>query len=279
MRGSSCGSSSCRRLARLIACLLVATLGWTPGRVVAGAVENARAYLATSQLPSGLFRGASLADTAEALTALEDLSAKQAAQIATLIAVPGNNEDGVARLAILSQARAGDPVAAAALRASLASGELGLAPGSAAWDPMVLAWALRFAAGDAPSAGLVPLLALQIQARARPDGGHGFADNASDLALTAEMVRALRAGGPLSEPYAALSAQWVAAQISSANLASLSATDLALVILAAGETLPAERLIAAAAALALRQGPDGSFDGDVRATALAIQAQRVAGRA
>lgn len=270
--GSKVRDSVVRSIPNALLALLLLAAAY-PARG-ADPIQSARSYLATRQLESGAFAGTRVVDTFEALAALPDRAAQETALVSLFLASPDNLEAAFLRATALAAAPYADPLAASALHDAIRRGELGLAPGSRGADPLVVAAALRFAVAEGSAADVVAVLDV-LRSLRRADGSFGFADNESDLALTAEVVRVLAAPGVVGgSDLLAAARTWLRSSIPSGG--TLPAADLALLLLALA---PSDEAIAQASAteLASRQDFLGAFDGgDTRATALAIQALALA---
>jgi subtilase family serine protease len=237
-------------------------------------VDDARAYLAAQQRASGEFERATITDTVEALAAIEDDTVRERALLALAVQIPDNAEAALARRVALTRT----PYAALlpSDSAVLGGGGFGLVPGASQADPLVLAWALRLASVDADFAPLAPQLAYALASLARADGGYGFADNPSDLALTAQVAMALKGAGPFAADAAAAAAGSVQSAMESASAGDLSTVELALGLAACADRLSPGDVSQLSTLLAARQEVSGAFDSDVRATALALAALRFA---
>jgi subtilase family serine protease len=240
------------------------------------AVGRARAFVAARQAPGGDFTGAPVPDAAEASTALVDPAARANALFALSLVQPDNYEAALARAAVIAGSPYADLMSDGALGLALSAGDLGLAPGASGTDSLVLATALRLTAADPTQGSVVPAIVQGLALHQRSDGGFGFADEPSDIALTAEIARdfALVPGAP-GAPYMRTLAATYLASVVPGQVASLPAADLALVLLGAGDSQPSLVALLGPELLA-RQEAGGGFDGgDLRATALAVQALRV----
>jgi hypothetical protein len=236
-------------------------------------VQGARGFLTGSQVPTGTFPGAPVVDTIEAIRALTASPARDAAAAALFLSRPDNSEAAFARLAALAASPYADPIATQAAEDLVRSGALGLGPGHAANDPIVLAAALRFAVGDAALTGCPDFLVSALAALIHADGSFGFVDNDGDLAATAEILRALDAApGVGAAGTLASQARAFLTTAATNDPSALPSSDVALLLLSVRAN-DAALVLSLANQLALRQGVDGSFDqGDIRATALSVQA-------
>jgi subtilase family serine protease len=248
-------------------------------------VDAAEAYLRSStSLVDGEGR-LPIIDAAFAVDVMGEADERDVARYQLWLATPDNAEAAISRLLALHGTPWFDELATRSWLLALLEGEYGLGVGWTGADPIVLSRALQMVAsrpidlnfeddGGVSSiyALLVPRLVGAAAAIQRADGGFGFADEPSDVVATAELALALAHPNIAPSAAAPLAAArtWLADAASKAG--SLPAADLALLLLA-GELTPgvADGL---ASALEARQWPDGSFDGDVRATALAIRALR-----
>lgn len=235
-------------------------------------VDLGRRFLGAAQLGQRTVSAGRLVDAAEAIEALEPSLERDLARLTLSLSVPEDRQSALQRISALAGTAYADPGAGAELSA-LASGERGLARGAAGADALVVAAGLRACVRDGCGPGLVASLLSSLAACARQDGSFSFADNDGDVAVTAEVVRALRelpashGGASLEAPASA----WLRAHL---DATALPAADLALILLALSSDDP---LLASAlsAELQQRQEVNGGFDGgDVRATALAVQALR-----
>lgn len=248
-------------------------------------VDAAEAYLRSStSLVNGEGR-LPIIDAAFAVEVMGEAVERDAARYDLWLATPDNTEAAIARLLALRVTPWFDEASTRSWLLALLEGEHGLGVGWTGADPIVLARALELVAsrpidlyfeddGGVSSiyALLVPRLVGAAATIQRPDGGFGFADEPSDVVATAELVLALAHPNIAPSAAAPLTAArgWLAAAVSGAE--GLPAADLALLLLA-GDVAP-DVAGGLASALEARQWPDGSFDGDVRATALAIRALR-----
>lgn len=248
----------------------IALLTAAPTIGAADPIQAARGFLASRQLETGGFTGARVGDVFESVAALPDRATQDAALVALLLSPVDNLEAGFLRASALAPSPYADPGAAAALIGSIRTHELGLAPGSQDADPLVLAAAIRFAASQGSASDVATLVGV-LRAIGRTDGSFGFADNDGDVTPTAEIARVLAGPAGTAAPDLLSAARaWLRGAV--AGRGSLPAADLALLLLAFGGTDQASTQVLAAELLA-RQDPAGSFDGgDLRATALAVQA-------
>lgn len=260
-----------------LATLFAGIVAWTyPGAAVAADPSSvARAYLTAAQRQDGEIGTVPVIDTAEAVGALLPGPARDSAIFALSQARPDNTEAAFLRAAVLAGTPFDDLVSAAALRSAVVDGSLGLMPGSTGRDVLVLASALRFGAVDSAAGTLVPQIVSDLCAVQRADGGFGFADEPSDLAVTGVVGTALLSVQGYGPAAACLQHAQVFLEGLRSNRQGLVASDIALLLLAL-DKLPLTGVQVLAADLLARQGPDGSFDGgDVRGTALAIRALQV----
>lgn len=265
-RGAALGKS-----ATLLVALSVISSGAAPASTRADdSVGRARAYLTSAQGMGFGTYGIPVIDAAEAVAALPNGPDRDAAVFALSTSIPDNEDAALMRLAVLRGTPFEDPVAAAAVRTLIAANELGLAPEAGGADPLVVARAVAFAAQDPIVQSAVPALLSTLANQQRPDGGFAFADNDSDLALTADVVRTLR-GVSAAAQIQSLAGSYLARQ-AGGSLAYLPAADVALAALALRDG-GGDTLAALLTEILSRQDADGSFDaGDVRATALAAEA-------
>jgi subtilase family serine protease len=235
-------------------------------------IGRARAFLERSQLPHGAFAGTPVIDTVEAMRSVAATSQREAASVALFLAHTDNNQAMFARLDALAGSPYGDPFATEVALQRIRSRSLGLAPGDVAADPLVVAQALRFAVLAPGEPGLPEGLVALLSTVASPDGGFAFADNDGELALTAEVVRAVLDAGSVAgaEALAARSLAWLTA-CAAGDRSGLAAADLGLLLLTLRDVDP--QLVAALVnELEARQELEGGFDGgSVRSTSLAIQ--------
>ncbi len=256
----------------LFSAIPLALLGFPGPAVAQDASASARSYLRAAQDPTGAFPGLPVIDTVLAVSSLPEGETRDAAVLAVALSRSDNAEALFARASVLAGTPYLDPVEVALLETDVADGSLGLGNGWRGADPIVVARAL-----DAISAGALrieladPLLSA-LAAAQRADGGMGFADEPADPALTAEVARSVIpfAGRPAADTLIVRAR----GHLEALDVSGLPAADLALILLAGGQT-PA-RAAELVSALLGRQGPGGDFDGEVRATALAIRALQVA---
>jgi subtilase family serine protease len=268
----------------LLALGLFAALLLPTANVASEPTEDARAYLQSA--PSLLAGPGSLPviDAAAVVTALGAGPDSDALRFDLFQTISDNSEAALARLICLSGTPYADELAARSWLMALMDGTTGLAQGWTGADPIVLARALEFAAVRPvevlfeDSEGAVssiysfvpPRLIAALAAIQRPDGGFGFADEEPDVAATAEAVMALERypADARARAMATGARAWLAGQALGA--VGLPAADLALLLLSAANAQDVTESLLVA--LESRQWPDGSFDGDVRSTALALRA-------
>lgn len=236
-------------------------------------VQRARAYLESAELGGSSVTGAGIVDASEAATALEASPALEVLRLGLSFSVPDNHEAALARAGALAGTPFADPVGSATELGALLAGDAGLARGGAASDPLVLATALRACERLPCAPDAVSAVVWQLATCQHPDGSFSFADNDGDVAVTAEVARALQ--GPLAstaaQPLATAAIGWLRPRLA---IAALPAADLSLALIAVADADPG-LAGSIAAELRARQEPSGGFDGgDVRATALAAQALR-----
>jgi len=234
---------------------------------------RARAFLESASLAQRALAGSQMVDAAEVADALEPSAALDVVRLGLSFSVPDNHQAALLRIGALAGAPFGDPGAAAAEFVALMAGDAGLARGSAGADPLVLASAVRACARQACGADVLATLIASLAACQHADGSFSFADNDGDIAVTAEVARALGSvvGSTAAQAVLEPTVAWLRAQIPGAVL---PVADLALALTAISDADPA---LAAALVtdLMARQEASGAFDaGDVRATALAVQALR-----
>jgi len=269
--GNGPGAAAPGRLLAFALALLIGITTALPAR--SDPVREGMDFLAASQSPSGAFPGTPIIDTVEASRAIQDVERREAAALALFLSAPDNSEAMFAKLAALAGTPYLDFTLAELAQDTIRKSSWGLAREHAAADPLVLASALRFALRTGDAAGSVGAILWQLSTQMRASGGFGFADNPDDVAVTAEILRALgeARGIPAADALASWAREWIRAP-AVGDRSALPAAEVALLLLTVGpEDVQLLRVLMAD--LELRQEPGGSFDGgDVRATALAVQA-------